>query len=87
MWATLGAIGDDVRFLAQTPPVPGIGNAGGFRMMIEDRSGRGSEALLQAVQAMMGRAAQTTGVQQGEARPVMTAAELIQVQQLVRRVA
>ena len=23
------------------PPVPGIGNAGGFRMMIEDRGGRG----------------------------------------------
>jgi hydrophobe/amphiphile efflux-1 (HAE1) family protein len=46
------------------PPVAGIGNAGGFRMMIEDRAGRGSEALLQAVQAMMTKAAQTTGVQQ-----------------------
>ena len=46
------------------PPVAGIGNAGGFRMMIEDRSGRGSAALQGAVQAMMNKAAETTGVQQ-----------------------
>ncbi len=46
------------------PPVAGIGNAGGFRMMIEDRSGRGSAALQGAVQAMMSKAAETTGVQQ-----------------------
>jgi hydrophobe/amphiphile efflux-1 (HAE1) family protein len=44
------------------PPVPGIGNASGFRMMIEDRAGRGPEALQGAVYAMMGRAAQTPGV-------------------------
>jgi hydrophobe/amphiphile efflux-1 (HAE1) family protein len=46
------------------PPVAGIGNAGGFRMMIEDRAGRGSVALQQAVQAMMARASQTPGVSQ-----------------------
>ena len=40
------------------PPVRGIGNAGGFRMMVEDRAGQGSQAL-RAVYAMMGRAAQT----------------------------
>ena len=44
------------------PPVQGIGNAGGFRMMVEDRAGRGPEALQGAVYAMMGRAAQTPGV-------------------------
>jgi hydrophobe/amphiphile efflux-1 (HAE1) family protein len=44
------------------PPVQGIGNAGGFRMMIEDRGGRGPEALQGVVYAMMGRAAQTPGV-------------------------
>ena len=37
------------------PPVPGIGNAGGFRMMIEDRAGAGPQALQGAVYAMMGR--------------------------------
>ncbi len=42
----------------------GIGNAGGFRMMVEDRSGAGPEALQGAVYAMMGRAAQTPGVVQ-----------------------
>jgi hydrophobe/amphiphile efflux-1 (HAE1) family protein len=44
------------------PPVQGIGNAGGFRMMIEDRAGRGPDALQGAVYAMMGRASQTPGV-------------------------
>jgi multidrug efflux pump subunit AcrB len=44
--------------------VQGIGNAGGFRMMVEDRAGRGPEALQQAVGAMMGRAAQTPGLMQ-----------------------
>ena len=42
----------------------GIGNAGGFRMMIEDRAGRGSQALQGATYAMMGRAAQTPGLLQ-----------------------
>ncbi len=46
------------------PPVAGIGNAGGFRMMIEDRGGRGPVALQQVVYAMMGRAAETPGVSQ-----------------------
>jgi len=46
------------------PPVQGIGNAGGFRMMVEDRGGLGYQALQGAVYAMMGRAAQTPGVSQ-----------------------
>ena len=43
-------------------PVRGIGNAGGFRMMVQDRSGAGPQALQSAVYAMMGRAAQTPGL-------------------------
>ncbi len=46
------------------PPVAGIGNAGGFRMIIEDRGGRGPVALQQVVYAMMGRAAETPGLSQ-----------------------
>jgi multidrug efflux pump subunit AcrB len=42
--------------------VPGIGNAGGFRMMVQDRAGRGPEALESAVRAMLGRASQTPGI-------------------------
>jgi multidrug efflux pump subunit AcrB len=46
------------------PPVMGVGNAGGFRMVLEDRGGRGPQALLAATQAMMARAAQTPGLLQ-----------------------
>jgi hydrophobe/amphiphile efflux-1 (HAE1) family protein len=46
------------------PPVRGIGTAGGFRMMIEDRANQGPAALLGATYAMMGRAAQTPGLVQ-----------------------
>ena len=50
--------------VAMPPPVRGIGTAGGFRMMVEDRGGNGPQALQNAVYAMMGRAAQTPGLQQ-----------------------
>lgn len=51
-------------FVVQPPPVQGIGNAGGFRMIVEDRAGRGAAALQAATYAMMGRAAQTQGLVQ-----------------------
>jgi multidrug efflux pump subunit AcrB len=51
-------------FVVAPPPVMGIGNAGGFRMMVEDRGGRGPLALQAATYAMMGRAAQTPGLAQ-----------------------
>jgi hydrophobe/amphiphile efflux-1 (HAE1) family protein len=44
------------------PPVRGIGTAGGFRMMVEDRAGQGSDALRTATEALVVRAAQTPGV-------------------------
>src|SRR5262249_19441160 len=46
------------------PPVMGIGTAGGFRMIVEDRAGRGSAALRQAAADLMGRANATVGVSQ-----------------------
>jgi hydrophobe/amphiphile efflux-1 (HAE1) family protein len=46
------------------PPVRGIGTAGGFRMMIEDRAGRGPAALQQAAAAVTARAAKSAGVSQ-----------------------
>lgn len=58
----LSVIQEGFTIVVVPPPVRGIGNAGGFRMMIEDRSGQGSQALLGATYAMMGRAAQTPGV-------------------------
>src|SRR3569623_3037869 len=50
--------------VVQPPPVSGIANAAGFRMMAEDRNGAGPGALQSAVYAMMGKAAQTPGLQQ-----------------------
>jgi hydrophobe/amphiphile efflux-1 (HAE1) family protein len=64
LFARLAGIQEAMVFVAAPPPVSGIGNAGGFRMMVEDRAGRGPEALQGAVYAMMGRAAQTPGLVQ-----------------------
>jgi hydrophobe/amphiphile efflux-1 (HAE1) family protein len=46
------------------PPVRGIGNAAGFRMMVEDRTGHSAAELQQATQALMTRAGHTPGVAQ-----------------------
>ena len=64
LFGKLGAIQDAFMVVVLPPPVPGIGNAGGFRMMIEDRSGAGPLAMQGAVGAMMGRAATTPGLRQ-----------------------
>ena len=45
------------------PPVRGISNAGGFRMIIEDRAGRGPAALQAVAADFMTRAAHTPGIE------------------------
>jgi hydrophobe/amphiphile efflux-1 (HAE1) family protein len=60
--AKLSGVKEGLVFVVRPPPVRGIGTAGGFRMMIEDRGGAGPQALQQAVFAMMGKAAQTPEV-------------------------
>ncbi|HTQ81918.1 MAG TPA: efflux RND transporter permease subunit, partial [Pseudolabrys sp.] len=64
LFKRLSVIQDALVFVAAPPPVSGIGNAGGFRMMVEDRAGHGYQALQNAAYAMMGRAAQTPGLLQ-----------------------
>jgi len=64
LFGKLAQIQDALVFVVAPPPVMGIGNAGGFRMEIEDRAGRGPEALLEVANAMMARAAQTPGLVQ-----------------------
>jgi hydrophobe/amphiphile efflux-1 (HAE1) family protein len=64
LFGKLAAIQDALVFVVAPPPVMGIGNAGGFRMVLEDRGGRGPQALLGAAYAMMGRAAQKPGLVQ-----------------------
>jgi multidrug efflux pump subunit AcrB len=50
------SIQDALILVIQPPPVSGIGNAGGFRMMVEDRGGRGPQALQAAALALTSRA-------------------------------
>ncbi|MEA2917194.1 MAG: hypothetical protein QOJ15_9275 [Bradyrhizobium sp.] len=44
------------------PPVRGIGNAGGFKMMVQDKRGRGLPALEAATQDLLAAANQTPGL-------------------------
>src|SRR5579884_847024 len=60
----LAKIQDAFVVTALPPPVRGIGTAGGFRMMVEDRAGRGAEGLRQATQALVSRANNTPGLSQ-----------------------
>jgi hydrophobe/amphiphile efflux-1 (HAE1) family protein len=64
LFGKLASIQESSIFVVLPPPVPGIGNAGGFRMMIEDRAGAGPLAMQGAVGAMMAKAATTPGLQQ-----------------------
>jgi HAE1 family hydrophobic/amphiphilic exporter-1 len=60
--ARLGAIQDAFIITIPPPPVRGIGNSGGFKMMVQDKRGRGLPALDAAVQDMIGAANQTPGL-------------------------
>ncbi|MBX9682497.1 MAG: multidrug efflux RND transporter permease subunit [Hyphomicrobium sp.] len=62
--AKFSAIQDALVLVVAPPPVRGIGSAGGFRMMVQDKSGAGPVALQSAVGAMMAKAAQTPGLKQ-----------------------
>jgi hydrophobe/amphiphile efflux-1 (HAE1) family protein len=64
LFARFSAIKEAFMVVVAPPPVAGIGNAGGFRMMVEDRGGRGLPALQAAVGAIAGRANQTPGLVQ-----------------------
>jgi hydrophobe/amphiphile efflux-1 (HAE1) family protein len=64
LFKRFAAIQDALMVVVLPPPVMGIGNAGGFRMIIEDRAGRGAVALQEAAGAMMARANQTPGITQ-----------------------
>ena len=62
--AKFSTIQDAMVLVVAPPPVRGIGSAGGFRMMIQDRNGAGPAVLQQVVGAMMQKANQTPGLQQ-----------------------
>jgi HAE1 family hydrophobic/amphiphilic exporter-1 len=58
----LGAIQDAFIITVPPPPVRGVGTSGGFKMMIQDKGGRGLEALQAATQDMAAAANQTPGL-------------------------
>jgi multidrug efflux pump len=64
LFKRLGGFQEALILVIQPPPVSGIGNSGGVRMMIEDRAGRGSQALLDATTALVNRASETPGLTQ-----------------------
>ena len=49
LFQRLAGIQEGLVLVVQPPPVRGIGNAGGVRMMIQDRAGKGAQALQAAV--------------------------------------
>jgi hydrophobe/amphiphile efflux-1 (HAE1) family protein len=52
----LSVIKDAFVLTIPPPPVQGLGNSGGFKMMLEDRDGLGPEALVQATKALVSAA-------------------------------
>jgi HAE1 family hydrophobic/amphiphilic exporter-1 len=54
----LGAIQDAFIITIPPPPVRGIGNAGGFKMIVQDQRGRGAAALEAALQDLLQAAQQ-----------------------------
>jgi hydrophobe/amphiphile efflux-1 (HAE1) family protein len=52
----LSVIQDAYVLTIPPPPVQGIGNAGGFKMMLQDRAGLGSEVLARAAQTLVAAA-------------------------------
>src|SRR5690606_5721089 len=58
----LASIQEGMTVVVMPPPVRGIGTSGGFRMMVQDRGGRGAQELQNAVYAMMAKAATTPGL-------------------------
>jgi len=60
--ARLSAIEDAFIIVIPPPPVRGIGNAGGYKMMVKDVGGVGIPALMQASGELIGKANQTPGL-------------------------
>ena len=58
----LGAIKEGFIITVPPPPVRGIGNSGGFKMMIQDRGGQGLKALEEAATQIMIAGNQTAGL-------------------------
>ena len=64
-WANMNLfmeIKDATAFVFNLPTIPGLGAFGGFEFWLEDRAGKGHDALMEAQRALLGAAAQTPRV-------------------------
>ena len=57
--AKFASIPDGFLGVFPPPPVPGLGTTGGFKMLVEDRSGAGLDALVQQTQILMTKATES----------------------------
>ncbi len=64
MWGAMGQIQDAFIVVIPPPPVRGIGNGGGFKMMLQDRGGLGIDTLNGSMWALAGAANQSGKVTQ-----------------------
>jgi HAE1 family hydrophobic/amphiphilic exporter-1 len=64
LWSALGEIQDAQILVFEPPPVRGIGNTGGFKMMLQDRAGRGLKTLEEGTYAVIDAANRSGVVQQ-----------------------
>ncbi|NKB58417.1 MAG: multidrug efflux RND transporter permease subunit [Alphaproteobacteria bacterium] len=62
LFGRLQAIQEAFIIAIPPPPVRGVGNAGGFKLQLQERSGDDSGRVLAAAYQMMGQARQTPGV-------------------------
>ncbi|QEN88348.1 multidrug efflux RND transporter permease subunit [Labrys sp. KNU-23] len=58
------AIEEGFVFVIPPPTIQGLGTGAGFKMQVQDRGGVGPEALMQAANALIGKANQTPGLTQ-----------------------
>ena len=64
MRAAVADMNEGLVFVIPPPVIQGIGNGGGYRMMIQDRNGAGYQALQEAAGGLIGEANQTAGLTQ-----------------------
>ncbi len=62
MRQAMAGLDEAFALVIQPPPVRGIGNAGGFRMMVQDRLGRGLETLASATYDLVDAGNQAPGL-------------------------
>jgi hydrophobe/amphiphile efflux-1 (HAE1) family protein len=62
MRAALSDMDEAIAFILPPPVIQGIGNGGGWRMMVQDRNAQGAQALEQAAGGVIGKAHQEKGL-------------------------